>query len=246
YPTAIGDIPGIGSYLARRQEACPGARVIAGRILTLPTQPGVTPRDIEAMVRIIRGDQGRAPEALRSSHARPGAGAWRIVEAQAAHLGRTPFRDHSHVSPCDRNVGRDARLFPAWHGGDRLDLRAPVDQPEGALRGRYARRSARERSHRRAAGSSAVCHHLRRRLARQLRSRLSHPSATRSSSNHLPCDRFHRDRPRLLAYRAHLSVHPHGRVAFAGRRAHISSLPESRAPRTETARAEWTVPYARP
>ena len=65
YPTAIGDIPGIGSYLARRQEACPGARVIAGRILTLPTHPGVTPRDIEAMVSIIRGEQGRAPDALR-------------------------------------------------------------------------------------------------------------------------------------------------------------------------------------
>ena len=65
YPTAIGEIPGIGSYLARRQEACPGARMIAGRILTLPTHPGVTPRDIEAMVSIIRGGQGRAPEALR-------------------------------------------------------------------------------------------------------------------------------------------------------------------------------------
>ena len=65
YPTAIGDIPGIGSYLARRQEACSGARVIAGRILTLPTHPGVTPRDIETMVSIIRGGQGRAPEALR-------------------------------------------------------------------------------------------------------------------------------------------------------------------------------------
>jgi dTDP-4-amino-4,6-dideoxygalactose transaminase len=65
YPTAIGDIPGIGSYLARRQEACPGARVIAGRILTLPTHPGVTPRDIEAMVSIIRGERGRAPDALR-------------------------------------------------------------------------------------------------------------------------------------------------------------------------------------
>ena len=65
YPTAIGEIPGIGSYLARRQEACPGARVIAGRMLTLPTHPGVTPRDIEAMVSIIRGGQGRAPEALR-------------------------------------------------------------------------------------------------------------------------------------------------------------------------------------
>ena len=65
YPTAIGDIPGIESYLTRHQEAYPGARAIAARILTLPTHPGVTPRDIETMVTIIRGDQGRASEALR-------------------------------------------------------------------------------------------------------------------------------------------------------------------------------------
>jgi dTDP-4-amino-4,6-dideoxygalactose transaminase len=65
YPTAIGDIPGIESYLARHQEAYPGARAIGARILTLPTHPGVTLRDIEMMVTIIRGDQGRASEALR-------------------------------------------------------------------------------------------------------------------------------------------------------------------------------------
>jgi perosamine synthetase len=65
YPTAVGDIPGIESYLARHQEAYSGARAIAARILTLPTHPGVTPRDIETMVTIIRGDQGRASEALR-------------------------------------------------------------------------------------------------------------------------------------------------------------------------------------
>ena len=65
YPTAIGDIPGIESYQARHQEAYPGARAIGARILTLPTHPGVTPRDIETMVTIIRGDQGRASEALR-------------------------------------------------------------------------------------------------------------------------------------------------------------------------------------
>jgi len=33
--------------------------------LTLLTHPGVTPRDIETMVTILRGDQGRAPEAFR-------------------------------------------------------------------------------------------------------------------------------------------------------------------------------------
>jgi dTDP-4-amino-4,6-dideoxygalactose transaminase len=54
YPTSIGDIPGIARYLAPDQEPCPGARSIATRILTLPTHSGVTPRDLEVMVRIIR------------------------------------------------------------------------------------------------------------------------------------------------------------------------------------------------
>jgi perosamine synthetase len=65
YPTSIGDVPGIGAYLSRHQEACPGARAIAARILTLPSHPGVTRRDMETMVSIIRGGQGLAPEALR-------------------------------------------------------------------------------------------------------------------------------------------------------------------------------------
>ena len=65
YPTAIADIPGIESYLARHQEVCPGAREIAARILTLPTHPGVTARDIQMIVEAIRGDQGRAPQASR-------------------------------------------------------------------------------------------------------------------------------------------------------------------------------------
>jgi perosamine synthetase len=55
YPTSIGDIPGIASYLAPDQGPCPGARSIATRILTLPTHSGVTPRDLDVMVRIIRG-----------------------------------------------------------------------------------------------------------------------------------------------------------------------------------------------
>ena len=54
YPTSIGDIPGIAQYLAPDQAPCPGARSIATRILTLPTHSGVTPRDLEVMVRIIR------------------------------------------------------------------------------------------------------------------------------------------------------------------------------------------------
>ena len=55
YPTSIGDIPGIASYLAPDQGPCPGARSIATRILTLPTHSGVTPRDLDVMVSIIRG-----------------------------------------------------------------------------------------------------------------------------------------------------------------------------------------------
>jgi dTDP-4-amino-4,6-dideoxygalactose transaminase len=55
YPTSIGDIPGIAQHLAPDQEPCPGARSIATRILTLPTHSGVTPRDLDVMVSIIRG-----------------------------------------------------------------------------------------------------------------------------------------------------------------------------------------------
>jgi len=54
YPTSIGDIPGIATYLAPDQEPCPGARSIATRILTLPTHPWVTTRDIEHMVAVTR------------------------------------------------------------------------------------------------------------------------------------------------------------------------------------------------
>jgi perosamine synthetase len=55
YPAAVGDIPGIGRHLASDQEACPGARSIAARILTLPTHPGVAPGDVERMVAAVRG-----------------------------------------------------------------------------------------------------------------------------------------------------------------------------------------------
>jgi len=58
YPTSIGDIPGITQYLAPDQHPCPGARSIATRILTLPTHPWVTSRDIEQMVTIIRENFG--------------------------------------------------------------------------------------------------------------------------------------------------------------------------------------------
>jgi dTDP-4-amino-4,6-dideoxygalactose transaminase len=65
YPTSVGEIQGIARYLEAGQESCPGARSIATRILTLPTHPGVTPRDLEVMVRIIQGDHERGSEALR-------------------------------------------------------------------------------------------------------------------------------------------------------------------------------------
>jgi dTDP-4-amino-4,6-dideoxygalactose transaminase len=65
YPTSIGEIPGIASYLAPDQAPCPNARSIATRILTLPTHSGVTPRDLEVMIGIIRGDHERDVEALR-------------------------------------------------------------------------------------------------------------------------------------------------------------------------------------
>lgn len=65
YPTSIGDIPGIERHLASDPEACPGARSIAQRILTLPTHAGVTPRDVEHMGTIIRETRDRSGKALR-------------------------------------------------------------------------------------------------------------------------------------------------------------------------------------
>jgi perosamine synthetase len=57
YPTPIGDIPGIARHLTADQEACPGAGSIAARILTLPTHPWVTGRDVEQMVAVVRGER---------------------------------------------------------------------------------------------------------------------------------------------------------------------------------------------
>jgi dTDP-4-amino-4,6-dideoxygalactose transaminase len=65
YPTSIGDIPGIARYLAPDQAPCPSARSIATRILTLPTHSGVTPRDVEVMIGIIREDHERGSETAR-------------------------------------------------------------------------------------------------------------------------------------------------------------------------------------
>jgi len=63
YPTAIGNIPGIDSYLAQDQQPCPGARSIAKRIITLPTHPYVTPLDVEKIVAIIRQSYERPHKA---------------------------------------------------------------------------------------------------------------------------------------------------------------------------------------
>jgi perosamine synthetase len=65
YPTSIGEIPSIASYLAPDQAPCPSARSIATRILTLPTHSGVRPRDVEVMIGIIREDHERGSEAAR-------------------------------------------------------------------------------------------------------------------------------------------------------------------------------------
>jgi len=54
YPMPVGEIPGIRPYLAPGQESCPGASAIASRIVTLPTHPGVAPRDIGQMIDTIR------------------------------------------------------------------------------------------------------------------------------------------------------------------------------------------------
>ena len=54
YPSPVGDIPGITPYLAPDQDHCPVASSIAARIMTLPTHPWVTRRDVEMMVAIIR------------------------------------------------------------------------------------------------------------------------------------------------------------------------------------------------
>lgn len=54
YPTSVADIAGIAPHLAPDDERIvPGARSVASRILTLPTHPGVTARDIDRMIAII-------------------------------------------------------------------------------------------------------------------------------------------------------------------------------------------------
>jgi dTDP-4-amino-4,6-dideoxygalactose transaminase len=66
YPTSVGDIPGIERYLAPDQAACPAARSVAGRILTLPTHAWVTAHDVDRMVSIIRDDGDRSRPGSRA------------------------------------------------------------------------------------------------------------------------------------------------------------------------------------
>jgi len=54
YPSSIEEIAGIKRYLADDQAACPAARSLASRILTLPTHSHVTSTDIEQIASIVR------------------------------------------------------------------------------------------------------------------------------------------------------------------------------------------------
>ncbi len=53
YPGAVCDIPGVAAFLAMPAAHCPAAESVARRILTLPTHPLVTSRDIRRMLEIL-------------------------------------------------------------------------------------------------------------------------------------------------------------------------------------------------
>jgi perosamine synthetase len=65
YPTPIGEIPGITRHLAADQGGCPAASAIATRILTLPTHPWVTAKDVARMVTLVRRAVGTAGHGRR-------------------------------------------------------------------------------------------------------------------------------------------------------------------------------------
>jgi len=54
YPAAVVDIPELRGRLDPRDLDCPGARMVAARIVTLPTHPFVQPTDIEAIAAACR------------------------------------------------------------------------------------------------------------------------------------------------------------------------------------------------
>jgi dTDP-4-amino-4,6-dideoxygalactose transaminase len=53
YPLAIGEVPEASSYLSGYSYPLPSSRTIAGGILTLPTHPLVTQKDLELIVNIF-------------------------------------------------------------------------------------------------------------------------------------------------------------------------------------------------
>jgi len=53
YPSAICDIPGTESHMAVRNHHCPQAESLARRLLTVPTHPLVTERDLSQMAKVL-------------------------------------------------------------------------------------------------------------------------------------------------------------------------------------------------
>jgi dTDP-4-amino-4,6-dideoxygalactose transaminase len=54
YPLCLADLPALQRHLVHGTQRFDGARRVAGRILTLPTHPFVTPSDIEAICAALR------------------------------------------------------------------------------------------------------------------------------------------------------------------------------------------------
>lgn len=52
YPTGVHRIPGISQYLVNREEKFPQTDFVASSILTLPTHPLLTRRDLEVMIEV--------------------------------------------------------------------------------------------------------------------------------------------------------------------------------------------------
>ena len=53
YPTGIHRIPGIAQYLINKDAKFPQTDLVASSILTLPTHPLLTWRDLEVMIKVI-------------------------------------------------------------------------------------------------------------------------------------------------------------------------------------------------
>jgi perosamine synthetase len=60
YPASLIDVPELRSSIAG-DAPCPGARTVASRILTLPTHPYVSARDIRTMAAALRGVAASGP-----------------------------------------------------------------------------------------------------------------------------------------------------------------------------------------